>query len=258
MPQQMRRNLQRNRLWAGWIATAALLLLTGQPARAQEPPPASTLTAPPAADPPATVPTSLPPQAQAQSAPPPTPQPPPAPVDAPGEPTQSNVHGIGLTLSFSTGAGFGYRRQWGPTSVQLSAFGVVTERGDSTVLSGGALVAHRLHVWHGASRSILPATSALRVLGGLSYFMNRSVSTQFVPNGIALEGVPCTTIGGCSATVTSTSSYVNGGVGMGFEFGAIDRPGVSMTLDVVLTAALKDGTFDFLLPLPQLAVLYNW
>ena len=254
MPPKTRGNLQQRWPVAAQIAAAALVLLVNAPwvARADEPLP--TLTAPPpAGDPPAVAPQSLPTPPPQQTAPQQTAQ-----TEAPADSDENNVHGMGLALSFSSGAGFAYRRQWGATSLQLAAFGIVTDRGNSTLVSGGALVAQRLHVWHGASRSILPATSALRVVGGLSYFLNRGVTNQFVNNGDSAGGVQCVTIGGCSATITSNSSYFNGGLGLGFEFGAINRPGVSMTLDVVLTAALRDGAFSFLLPLPQLAVLYNW
>ena len=168
------------------------------------------------------------------------------------------MHGIGLTLSFSTGAGVAYRRQWGATALQLSGFAVVTERGNTTLLTGGALLTQRLHVWHGQLRSVLPATTALRVVGGLNYFLSRDVSTSQVGNGDSLNGVGCSAPGGCTAKVTSNISYFNGGAGLGFEFGAINRPGVSMTLDVVVTVVFKNGDFSLLVPLPQLAVLYNW
>lgn len=215
-------------------------------------PPGAQLTAPPAGDPPATPPASLPP-AQTQA---PTPQQPPP--EAPQEVDKNNVHSIGVTLSFSSGAGFAYRRQWGPTSVQVSAFAVVTDRGNATLLSGGALAAYRLHTWHGATRGLLPATSALRLVGGISYFLNRNVNNDTVAFGSSVGDTVCVAPSGCATIVTTNSSYLNGGAGLGFEFGAINRPGISMTLDVVLTAAFKDNTFSFLLPLPQLAVLYNW
>ena len=237
-----------------WLAAA--------PAQADEPAPApapaaAELTAPPpAANPPAAPPTSLPPgPAAADPQPPAQAEPPPA-AEAPVP--VNNVHSIGVALSFSTGAGFAYRRQWGDSSLQVTAFGVVTDRGNASILSAGGLFAQRLHVWHGQARSILPATSALRVVAGLNYFLNRNVQSQSVLLGEAINGVTCTAPGGCSGIVTNNSSFFNGGAGLGFEFGAIERPGISMTLDVVLTAALKDGAFSFLLPLPQLAVLYNW
>ncbi len=257
MPPNLLGHVQRSRTALARGALTVLLLLALTPARtwADEPaaepttPPGAGLTPPPAVDPPATPPASLPPT---------QPEPPQPPAEVPSAVMENNVHSVGVTLSFSTGAGFAYRRQWGATSLQLAAFGVVTDRGNSTLVSGGAQVAQRLHVWHGPTRGLLPATSALRVLAGLSYFLNRSVTNDSVPLGGVLNNTVCTAQNGCVATVTTNSSYFNGGAGLGFEFGAIDRPGVSMTLDVVLTAALKDGSFSFLLPLPQLAVLYNW
>jgi hypothetical protein len=169
------------------------------------------------------------------------------------------LHSVGLTLSFSTGAGFAYRKQWGPTSLQLSAFAVVTKRGNETLLTGGAMVAHRVHVWTGSGRSMLPATSALRVVGGINYYLDRTVATnQLIPFGGDLNGFPCTTKVGCVADLTTNHSWFNGGAGLGVEFGSINRPGFSMTLDLVLTAAFRDSAFYLLLPLPQLAVLYNW
>ena len=236
------------------LSLAALPALADEPTAAPAPaapaPTPAVLTAPPVtAAPPAEAPPSLPPDNQGGAllvgeAP----QDPP-PADKPTE----NVHSVGLALSFSTGAGFAYRRHWGPTSVQLSAFAVITDRGDSTVFAAGGLFAQRLHTWHATGRTILPSTSALRVVGGLDYFMSRSVVTSFVP-----FGVDCLTTAGCTAKTTATTGYFNAAAGLGFEFGAIERPGVSLTLDVVLTGSFKDGAFSFLLPLPQLAVLYNW
>ncbi len=224
-----------------------LLALLAPAAWAQEPPPAAPWTAPPPADPPAALPPTQPPPQYQRPAP-----------ELGLERPSGNVNGLGATLSFSTGAGFAYRRQWGATSLQLSAFGYVTDRGNSTLVSVGALIAQRLHVWHGASRGLLPAISALRVLGGVGYFLKRDVSVVSVPLGSSIGDAPCYSTAGCSASVTTNSGWFNGGAGIGFEFGAIDRPGISMTLDAVLTAAFKDGAFSFFLPLPQLAVLYNW
>ncbi len=263
MPPNPLSNARTAVAWASRVVATALVLLAlaPRPAAADEPQPnadapvaaqpGGNLTPPPAADPPTTPPPSLPPT------PPPvvTQQ---APADPVADVDKNNVHGIGLTLSFSTGAGFAYRRQWGLSSLQLSAFAVVTDRGNSTLLSGGALFAQRLHTWHGTSRGLLPATSALRVVAGINYFLNRSVSNDNVAFGNSIGDTVCVATTGCTAVVTTNSSYLNGGAGLGFEFGAINRPGISMTLDVVLTAAFKDNAFSFLLPLPQLAVLYNW
>ena len=198
--------------------------------------------------------TPAPPETPPASLPTPDRQPPAEPkAEIRAEPLDENVHGIGLSLSFSTGAGFSYRRLWGPASVQLSTFAVITDRGNSTLLAVGGLYAYRVHTWHGAARSMLPATSALRVLGGLNYFLNRDVRNTTVP-----QGNGCNERNGCPAIVTTNSYFFNGGAGIGFEFGAINRPGVAMTLDVVLTGSIRNGDFYFFLPLPQLAVLYNW
>lgn len=230
------------------------------PPAAPAPAPASDLTPPPESVAPAEPPSSLPPAGSSGG----------ALAGAAGDPgdgdpaasgppaagtakVQDNVHSVGLALSFSTGSGFAYRRAWGPTSVQLSAFAVVTDRGDSTILAVGGLFAQRVHVWRGSGRTILPSTSALRVLGGADYFLSRSISNSTVDFGPS-----CLVPSGCPVRTTNSTGYFNAAGGLGFEFGAIDHAGVSLTLDVVLTASFKDGGFSFLLPLPQLAVLYNW
>lgn len=236
----------------------ALPVMAQEPPATQPPAAAETaparLTAPPAGvAPPAEAPASLPDAgAKAEAANPPA----DAPLGVLGSaaPPVDNRYGIGIALSYSSGAGFAVRRNWDGTSLQLSAFAIITDRGDSSLYDVGAQFAQRLHSWHSNGRSLLPSTSSIRVVVGADYLYRRTFDD--ISNPPNING--CTRIGGCTSREYTTRSYFNTGAGIGFEFGAIQQPGIGVTFDVVLTASFRDGEFWFLLPLPQLAVLYNW
>ncbi|MBM4346258.1 MAG: hypothetical protein FJ100_23025 [Deltaproteobacteria bacterium] len=166
------------------------------------------------------------------------------------EPEQTNVHGIGIAGSFATGSGLTYRRYFGNTSLQLSCLAIITDRGnDAVAFVGGSLVRYVL-VWSSpGARGLLPATSALRVVGGAHYYLRRwQENTTVEPT----QGVIV------PQSEQKRQSSINLGAGLGFEFGGIVKSGFSLSLDLVLTAAIDKDGLDYILPLPQSALVYSW
>lgn len=163
---------------------------------------------------------------------------------------QTNVHGIGVAGSFATGTGLTYRRYFGNTSLQLTCLAIITDRGrDAVAFAGGSVVQYVL-VWNSAgARGLLPSSSALRLVGGAHYYLRKWLenTTTEPTNGIITP-----------ASVQKRTSSVNVGAGLGFEFGAIVKSGFSLSLDLVLTAAFDDKGLDYILPLPQAALVYSW
>jgi hypothetical protein len=180
---------------------------------------------------------------------------PAAPLDPPTKPAapaaqQNNVHGIGVAGSFTTGSGLTYRRYFGNTSVQATVLAIITDRGDDAVAFVGASAVQYLLVWHSpGSRGLLPSTTALRVVGGAHYYLKRWIEDTgtFSANGIFTPKLE-----------RKSDSSVNLGVGLGFEFGGIVRSGFSLSTDLVLTAAIDEQGLDYILPLPQAALVYSW
>lgn len=178
----------------------------------------------------------------------------PAPLAAPAKPDapaaqQNNVHGIGVAGSFTTGSGLTYRRYFGNTSVQATLLAIITDRGDEAVAFVGASAVQYLLVWHSpGSRGLLPSTTALRVVGGAHYYLRRWIEdTGTFSNNIFVPKLE-----------RKSDSSVNLGVGLGFEFGGIVRSGFSLSTDLVLTAAIDEKGLDYILPLPQAALVYSW
>ena len=175
-----------------------------------------------------------------------------APSTKPAAPAaqQNNVHGIGVAGSFTTGSGLTYRRYFGNTSVQATVLAIITDRGDDAVAFVGASAVQYLLVWHSpGSRGLLPSTTALRVVGGAHYYLKRWIEDTgtFSANGIFTPKLE-----------RKSDSSVNLGVGLGFEFGGIVRSGFSLSTDLVLTAAIDEQGLDYILPLPQAALVYSW
>lgn len=200
-------------------------------------------------------------QAPAPAEPPPAQE---APAADAAPRVQANRHALGLSGGFTTGSGFAYRRYFGNTFVQLSGVAFVYDRGDQSMVLAGLSAAHYLVLWHrGATRGIIPNTTALRLVGGASFYQNRS-STQ-ITNWINDDPTCNASLPpyNCSqhfqaSTKKDRTSLVGAGLGIGFEFGAIMRPGFALSLDLMLTAAFDSQGLSFLLPLPAMALVYNW
>jgi len=158
----------------------------------------------------------------------------------------------------SPGFGFAYRNYFGNTMVQASLFAAILDRGDNATVWAGVQVARYLLVWEQTRRtSILPRTSALRLVGGGSYLYNASTDVDFQakPGCVPVSGVNCPMVSTESVDKTQIASL---GAGIGFEFGAIMRPGISFTIDLQLTAFFDEGSFIQLWPLPSVAIMYSW
>ncbi len=167
-----------------------------------------------------------------------------------GTPQQTNVHGIGVAGSFATGSGLTYRRYFGNTSVQASFLAIITERGDDAVAFVGASAVQYLLVWYSpGARGLLPSSTALRLVGGAHYYLRRWTESS--------ESMSANNVWTIREEKRRDSS-VNIGAGLGFEFGAIVRSGFSLSTDLVLTAAIDDQGLDYILPLPQAALVYSW
>jgi hypothetical protein len=167
-----------------------------------------------------------------------------------GEPQQTNVHGIGVAGSFATGSGLTYRRYFGNTSIQASFLAIITERGDDAVACIGASAVQYLLVWYSpGARGLLPSSTALRLVGGAHYYLRRwQEDSSFMSANNVFTW----------RTEQKRDSSINIGAGLGFEFGAIVRSGFSLSTDLVLTAAIDEQGLDYILPLPQAALVYSW
>jgi hypothetical protein len=171
----------------------------------------------------------------------------PVPRVKPGE--QVNVHGIGVAGSFATGTGLTYRRYFGNTSVQASCLAVITDRGSEALAFVGASLVQYVLIWHTPNaRGLMPSTTALRLTGGAHYYLRKTTTTNFTFS----QGI------GTPNTSTTRESSVNLGAGLGAEFGGIVAPGFSLSLDLLLVAAIDQQGLSYILPLPQSALVYSW
>ncbi len=206
----------------------------------------------------------------------PVPMAPPPPVDLRERPVAAArkpaprrhelVHGLGAAASFSYGSGFAYRRYFGADSIQINGFGWVADRGDDALIFGGLAYAHRLFSWSSSSTSrLMPATSGLRLIASATYFQRRNSVTNSFSDCNELQG--CTFI---DATHFESERLLGFGLGFGFEFGAMQQPGFSVALDLLLTGAYSFGVpkaerkpdskpgLQFILPLPAGSLIYSW
>jgi hypothetical protein len=153
------------------------------------------------------------------------------------EQLQSNTHALGLTAGYPGMSGFAYRRYIGDTFIQANLLPLVADQGNTMAIMFGVSLGHYLVMWEQPSSvSLLPNTSALRVVGGVSTFFNRDASSD-------------------KAKIKNTTGV---GAGIGFEFGAIRKHGFSFSLDLMLTATWDNVGFDWLVPLPYGAIMYSW
>lgn len=150
---------------------------------------------------------------------------------------QNNTHALGLSFGGAGATGFAYRHYLGNNFIQVSLLPLVAEQGDYLALLGGLQIAHYLLVWNNTTaRKLMPTTTALRATAGVSTFL----LTQKEDGGSRSE-----------KTLAAQA-------GVGFEMGAVMRPGFSISFDVMLTSTWEDMEFDSLLPMPYGAVMYSW
>lgn len=140
---------------------------------------------------------------------------------------------------------------------------MITNRGADATVFGGLSVTRYLLVWHEFNRpGILPDTSALRLTAGTGYLYRKSTDTVETEKPIDPTckdkiNSKCA-VEVSSATVGSNSWDMFLGAGIGFEFGAVMRPGFSLALDVQLTGMIDNQGLYELLPVPALSLMYNW
>ncbi len=176
---------------------------------------------------------------------------------------QNNRFGLGITGGWSPGSGFSFRHYLGRTAIQGTFFAMITERGSDATLFGGLAVTRYLLVWHEYNRpGLLPDTSALRLTGSASYLYRKSVDRKVekVKDNPACNDKltdPCTVTQKVTETKRSQWDAFLGG-GIGFEFGAVMRPGFSLSLDLILTAMFDKDELYQLLPVPAIGLMYNW
>ncbi|MCO4761016.1 MAG: hypothetical protein KC502_05895 [Myxococcales bacterium] len=169
---------------------------------------------------------------------------------------QRNSHALGLTGGYGGANGFAYRQYFGNSYVQMNLLPLVADQGDFLAVMVGASFARYLIVWNRPrSVSLMPSTTALRLVGQASTYFKRDKS----PDG-SFEQAPCTGVS-CNSdlkTSATTENITSVGAGVGFEFGGLLRNGFSMSLDVLLTSVWDEVGFDMLVPLPYASVMYSW
>ncbi len=169
------------------------------------------------------------------------------PSDIPAQ--QTNIHALGAVASYTTGAGFAYRHYFGDTQLQISAIGLLTDRGNSALAFGGVEIAQYLMMWYQpGGRGWLPQMTSLRAVAGATYYYSKTQDTSSQFTGSTL----------ITTTTTTTKAMPGIGAGLGFEFGGVMRSGFSLTLDILLTAGFEDSVLSFIYPLPALSIFYNW
>jgi hypothetical protein len=169
---------------------------------------------------------------------------------------QRNRFGIGLTGGVDGSTGFAYRQYFGNSALQVNLLPIVADRGNYVAVFLGAQYIDYMLVWAQGSRSraLAPSTTALRLVANTSVHlssddssMNIDCGTDPTPECKALQQVG-----------TETTAYTSAGVGFGFEFGAVQRPGFSVALDLVMTARWENTRFYAAYPLPHATMMYSW
>jgi len=174
----------------------------------------------------------------------------PAPA-AVGEVAESaNPDGVRNAVGFVGGwhgaSGMAYRRYFGLNAVQVVFLASIFPDEES-------------FVWTGVNYSRLltikrsphgPGGWGLRAVGGASYRWQRDVLHDW-------KWDPDTGTGkGTRSEIISHVIY--GGAGIGLQMGALDTPGLSVSLDVTATTEFRGSEFQWLIPLPSLELLYSW
>ncbi len=171
---------------------------------------------------------------------------------------QKNEHGLGVALDPKGGLmGVAYRHYFGNIAIQVDALPLYADRGDYLAMFLGVQAVNYALVWSGTGRSsMLPATTALRLTGGLSVRAERDqgASTIEVPQANCRTQA-CKDIANAKPKITYMGSAA---AGFGFEFGAIQRSGFSLAADLMMTVLWDDVGFYAAYPLPYATLMYSW
>lgn len=171
---------------------------------------------------------------------------------------QKNDHGLGVAVDPKGGLmGFAYRHYFGNIALQLDALPLYADRGDYLAMFFGVQAVNYALVWSGSGRgSVLPATTALRLTGGLSLRAERDQATSTIEVPIEnCQTQACKDIANAKPKVTYMASAA---AGFGFEFGAIQRSGFSLAADLMMTVLWDDIGFYGAYPLPYATLMYSW
>lgn len=171
---------------------------------------------------------------------------------------QTNDHGLGVALDPKGGLmGFAYRHYFGNVAIQVDALPLYADRGDYLAMFLGVQAVNYALVWSGSGRgSVLPATTALRLTGGLSVRAERDQATSTIEVPVDnCQTQACKDIANAKPKVTYMGSMA---AGFGFEFGAIQRSGFSLAVDLMMTVLVDDVGFYAAYPLPYATLMYSW
>lgn len=171
---------------------------------------------------------------------------------------QKNTHGLGVAVDPKGGLmGFAYRHYFGNTALQIDALPLYADRGDYLAMFFGVQAVNYALVWSGSGRgSVLPATTALRLTGGLSLRAERDQATSTIEVDVSnCQTQACKDIVNAKPKVTYMASAA---AGFGFEFGAIQRSGFSLAADLMMTVLWDDIGFYGAYPLPYATLMYSW
>ena len=166
---------------------------------------------------------------------------------------QKNEHAIGITTGFlALGAnGIAYRRYFGNNFAQFSLFPLYTSNdngneGQAFIWGSASVGRYLVVIERPGVYSWFSPTIALRTLANVAGSIGSVTTSNF-------DGP-----GGQASSVTKPSRRLWVGGGMGVEFGGVSRYGLSMTVDLLLTAEFNMGGFQSLLPLPHFSAMFSW
>lgn len=168
---------------------------------------------------------------------------------------QKNSHGLGFALDPKGGLlGFAYRHYMGNTAIQLDLLPLYQDRGNSIAMYGGLQIINYALVWPGGRGAGLPTTTALRLTGGAGFNVNREESTITIDDPNCQTSV-CKQITHSQSPVTWLAKAAGG---FGFEFGAVQRSGMSVAVDLMMSVLWDNVGFYGAYPLPYLTLMYSW
>ena len=168
---------------------------------------------------------------------------------------QKNSNGLGFALDPKGGLlGFAYRHYFGNTAIQIDLLPIYKNRGDNIAIYAGGQVVNYALVWPGGRGASLPTTTALRLTAGAGINVNRDQEQISIEDPNCLTET-CKKITQSQAPVTYNYKLAGG---FGFEFGAVQRSGFSVCVDIMMTVLWDQIGFYGAYPLPYATLMYSW
>ncbi len=173
------------------------------------------------------------------------------------EQVQNNTHAIGVAGDFKGGlSGFAYRYYSGNHALQLDFLPLYADRGNYLAMFFGAQYINYALVWSGSRRgAMFPTTTALRLTLAGSAHAERDQTTAISVNSGNCQTQQCKDITNSKAAVSVMYSMAGG---FGFEFGAVQRSGFSVAVDLMMTVLWDRVGFYGAYPLPYTSLMYSW